>query len=221
MRSTAAVPAFAALADAITVDVVVLDRDGRPVEDLKGSDFTILEEGRPQQIVGFEPRRLGPRSQEHLEDDDPVASNVHVGRSEGRTLLFVIDDLGIEPPQMPAVVDALTLWLSGSADPRDLVTIATSSGDAWWSDRVQEGLADLEAVLRRIRGRKLQGARGAISDWESYRIDVYGKAGDGSAASAGPPSLAGTCTSSTPPFEVLRIAWSIAGSGTARASATR
>ena len=38
----------------VTVDVVVLDRKGEPVPGLGKDDFTVLDEGRPQDIVSFE-----------------------------------------------------------------------------------------------------------------------------------------------------------------------
>ena len=47
---------FAARAEAITVDAVVLDKAGQPVSDLSKADFTLLEDGRPQTIVRFDPR---------------------------------------------------------------------------------------------------------------------------------------------------------------------
>ena len=51
-------PAFPTQAEAITVDVVVVDKNDHPVTGLVKSDFTLLEDGRPQTIVGFEPRNL-------------------------------------------------------------------------------------------------------------------------------------------------------------------
>src|SRR6266699_3733684 len=52
------IPAFPTQAEAITADVVVLDKQGRPVPGLTKEDFTLLEDGRPQTIVGFEAREL-------------------------------------------------------------------------------------------------------------------------------------------------------------------
>src|SRR5712672_199762 len=37
----------------VVVDVVVTDSKGQPVPDLKASDFTLLEDGKPQKISGF------------------------------------------------------------------------------------------------------------------------------------------------------------------------
>lgn len=174
-------PQFSSLAEAITVDVVVLGKDGRPVRDLSPTDFTVLEDGRPQTIVGFEERALEPlESEEEAEleqetTDDRIATNEGGSQQAGRTIAFVIDDLGIEPLHMPAVADALSRWLAAGADPRDEVTIATSSGEALWSDTVHQGRGDLETVLRRVKGlKRLAGSQDPISDWESYAIDTMG-----------------------------------------------
>jgi VWFA-related protein len=42
----------------VVVNVAVKDKDGGPVEGLKASDFTITEDGKPQQIKVFEYQRL-------------------------------------------------------------------------------------------------------------------------------------------------------------------
>src|SRR5258708_3784858 len=37
----------------VVVDVVAIDSKGQPVPDLKPADFTLLEDGKPQKISGF------------------------------------------------------------------------------------------------------------------------------------------------------------------------
>ena len=78
---------------------------------------------------------------------------------------------------------AVIAWLEHQADPRDEVTLLTTSGDAWWSDSVERGREDLVAVLRRVRGRKnpTDAVRG-MSEWEAYRIDAFENANGGSDA---------------------------------------
>jgi VWFA-related protein len=49
----AQVPSFRSGVDVIQLDVTVLDKDHQPVRGLTASDFTILELGKPQQIVAF------------------------------------------------------------------------------------------------------------------------------------------------------------------------
>jgi VWFA-related protein len=43
----------------VVVDVVATDSKGQPVPDLKASDFTVLEDGKPQKISGFNFERSG------------------------------------------------------------------------------------------------------------------------------------------------------------------
>lgn len=42
----------------VIVNVVAKDRDGKPIENLKASDFTVFEDGKPQEIKVFEYQRL-------------------------------------------------------------------------------------------------------------------------------------------------------------------
>lgn len=42
---------------AVEVPVTVLDKSGKPLEDLKASDFAIFEEGEPQEILHFSQKR--------------------------------------------------------------------------------------------------------------------------------------------------------------------
>lgn len=37
----------------VSIDAVVLDREGHPVTDLKKDDFTVLEDGKPQSVAAF------------------------------------------------------------------------------------------------------------------------------------------------------------------------
>jgi VWFA-related protein len=191
-------PAFPVQAEAVTVDVVVLDGDGRPVPDLARGEFTLLEDGRPQEIVGFEPRVLATRDPAAAAAAaDEVGDRAAAAETGGRTLAFLIDDLGTAPTRMRPATDAITRWLTSGADPRDEVTVATSSGDAWWSDTVGAGRADLQAVLGRITGKKtLAAVQDAMSDWEAYSIDTFGSPGgdgEGADAPAQPPG-GGGCT---------------------------
>ena len=50
-------PKFGAATSGVLVDVVVRDKKG-PVMDLTADDFTVLEDGKPQQIVSFDKRTV-------------------------------------------------------------------------------------------------------------------------------------------------------------------
>ncbi len=46
-------PTFRSGVDVVQLDVSVLDRNRRPVRGLRAADFTVLDGGRPQEIVAF------------------------------------------------------------------------------------------------------------------------------------------------------------------------
>jgi VWFA-related protein len=179
------VPAFPTKVEALTVDVVVLDKSGQPVRGLAKEDFTVLEDGRPQSLVAFEAREVveGGEAQPPL-----AASNVATNEgasAPGRAFAFLIDDLGLDPLLSGAdVKKTIARWIEEKADPRDDVTLATTSGSAWWSDRVERGRGDLLAVLGRVAGqRQSEPSSAPLSEWEAFRIATY-EGGAGSAASA-------------------------------------
>lgn len=62
-RQTGQPPTFRTGVTVVPVDVRVVDRNGRPVTDLKQSDFTISEDGVPQRIVHFSFQALAPSAE--------------------------------------------------------------------------------------------------------------------------------------------------------------
>ncbi len=190
------IPAFPTQAEAITADVVVLGKQGQPVRGLTREDFTLLEDGRPQTLVGFQARELAPPGQQPPPEagvaDERVAANQGSSERRGRTFAFLVDDLGTQALPMEDVKRAVAAWLSDKADSRDEVTLATTSGSVWWSDRVGRGRSDLLAVLGRVHGKKLrQPPSEWMTDWEAYRIAVYEDASGAAAAAEGAPAASG------------------------------
>src|SRR5687767_6538612 len=57
-QQPAAEPKFSVTSRLVVVSVIVKDRDGKPIENLKPGDFTLLEDNKPQKISVFEYQRL-------------------------------------------------------------------------------------------------------------------------------------------------------------------
>jgi VWFA-related protein len=165
-------PTFPSAVELITVDAVVLDRLGQPVPGLTKDDFVVKEDGRSRDVVSFEAFDVGV-AREEAEAVAPgvVASNELAASDSGRAFAVVVDDLGIGPERTAAAQETVMALLERSARDGDLVTLATTSGNAWWSARVPDGLEDLLAVLARARGRLVDSSvLEPMSDYEAFWI---------------------------------------------------
>ena len=181
-----ALPAFPSRVEVVTLDVVVVDKQGRAVRGLAAADFTVFEDGRPQVVVAFEAVDLkaGPAavSAAGLPGPTPTTSALPTGspqpearspqpappRSE-RAFVFLIDDLGMDFGPVSGAKKAIAQWLNTKALPADDVTILTTSGDLSWNDRVSTGREDLLGILGRVQGGRPK-AQFVLSEGEAYQI---------------------------------------------------
>ena len=89
-------PVFRTGVDLVVIDVVVVNKAGNPVTDLKASDFTVVAARRPRRIVAADFVRTAPHPAVATTESALAAvSAPSVGsdgsRPLGRTFLFVVD----------------------------------------------------------------------------------------------------------------------------------
>jgi VWFA-related protein len=120
-------PVFRSGVDAVTVDVTVLDRDGKAVRDLTAADFEIREAGKLQAITNF---RL-VETTDGL--DDPRAAReilsfdehrAEVARPDNRLFVIFLDDYHVRRENGMRVREQISSFLA-ALSPHDLVAIAT------------------------------------------------------------------------------------------------
>jgi VWFA-related protein len=121
----------------VQTDVVVTDKDERPVSDLKLSDFEVYENGRKQDVKFMEyvsvdapPRTEGAASGvtiagKPVESDLPHDVSAHEVR---RVVAFVVDDLTIPFEDLSAVRGLLTDFVDNKMRDGDLVAIVRVVG---------------------------------------------------------------------------------------------
>jgi VWFA-related protein len=176
-------PVFPSSVELITVDAVVLDKEGQPVPGLTKDDFVVKEDGQPRDVASFEAFDVGAaRDEPEAVAPGVVASNEPAASGSGRAFAVVVDDLGIAPERTAAAQETVKALLERSVRDGDLVTLGTTSGNAWWSARVPEGQEDLLAVLARARGRLvdasvLEPMSGYEAFWIANREDSMSTAG--------------------------------------------
>jgi VWFA-related protein len=92
-------PVFRSGVDLVTVDAVVLDRDGRPVTDLTAADFIVTATKKRRKVISAEFVRVAeasaPAAVAAGVEAIPQASS-NAARSEGRSFVIVVDVDGIQ-----------------------------------------------------------------------------------------------------------------------------
>jgi VWFA-related protein len=132
----------------VQVDVVVTDAEGRQVTGLKASDFTILQDGKPQTISGFSYIPMGSSGQVPSDKRDKAQLSIPQGPvrsgTRGRIITFVVDDGNCRASLtgMKASREAIEKFVTTQMLPDDVVAIyQTRSGSSMFqqysSDKVQ------------------------------------------------------------------------------------
>ncbi len=170
----AAQPSFSAAVEQIVVDVVVTDRDGRPVTGLGAGDFVLTEDGVPQVVASFEAFTAREVPEPEVTDAPVrVSSNpaTPIGFT-GRTFAIVFDDERLTRAQGIEARRAVESFLNHSVDEGDRVLLAATSGAVFWGARLEEGRNELLAQLDRLEGRQVEEVASAenMTEDEAYQI---------------------------------------------------
>lgn len=165
---------FTSEVDVIAVDVIVVDKDGKPVEGLKAEDFVVKENGQPQAITSFESFVLPESPPPPRTTRTRMSTNVRSTDEQGRTFVIVFDDLHMAEDRAIFAKDSLKSFLEDGLRTGDQVALVPTSGGAWWFARVPEGLEDVVAAMQRLEGqRPRRYSTDRMSDWEAMRLYVY------------------------------------------------
>lgn len=164
----------------VQVDVVVTDNAGNQVTGLKSSDFTILQDGKPQSISGFSYVAMGssdgPSKEKRPEDQRLIPQGRPKNGTIGRIITFIVDDGNCRASLvgMKASREALEKFVANQMLPGDVVAIyQTRSG----SGMFQQYTSDKLQLLRTARKVKWYPAAGGCSAsdgsfYDSARINT-------------------------------------------------
>lgn len=158
----------------VQIDVVVSDKEGKTVSDLKREDFQIIEDGKPQNITHFSVGTSG-RQANWLRTDRRSASKgdapVQRGQSldVGRYLVLAVDDLHLSPGNLMQAKQSLNKFADQQLNVNDQVAVVTTSGAL---GMFQQFTADRDA-LRRAIARLTSSQRKATTDFDVPRITPY------------------------------------------------
>lgn len=117
-------PSFTSSVDVVSVDVNVVDRDGRPVRDLGKDDFTLTVDGRARRIASAQFIPLDAAAEPIK---SPLPEYVTNAPSSGRLIAMVIDRGSIAPVRARDVLAAAARFVErlGPSDRIALFSIPT------------------------------------------------------------------------------------------------
>jgi VWFA-related protein len=169
-------PTFPAQVELVVVDAAVTDRQGRPIRGLTAADFTLFEDGQPQEIGSFEAVEVPeyPAAPAEPRERPSVSTNAKDPAATGRTFVIVFDNRNLTRFDAHRAKGAVAQFLEKGTRAGDRVMLAATEGDAWWSTRMDEGRAELLALLKRLEGRLVDDLSPEhVTPWEALRIHVY------------------------------------------------
>jgi VWFA-related protein len=173
-QQTADQPAFRTGADLVIVDAVVVDRGGRPVTDLRASDFEVRDEGRPQAVSLFQTVTVAAANQAASKPPSRYAYSTNVGAeaAAGRAFVLFFDDVHLTQAEGDRARTALTRFLD-ELQPGDLVSLVAPGSALRWHARMPEGRPELTRIVAGLRGLYLPDpSSDQMSDYEAYRINA-------------------------------------------------
>lgn len=119
-------PVFRTGINFVRVDVIVTDRQGNPVDDLKLEDFEIVEDGRPQKAETFRLVKIDTLTQPgytqrtiRTRNDEETAAQ----DENSRIFAFFLDDYHVRRETSMGVKKPVMEFIANQLAPSDLVTV--------------------------------------------------------------------------------------------------
>lgn len=158
----------------VQIDVVVADKQGKLVRDLKREDFTLLEDGKPQTISHFSVGTAG-RQATWLKPAAAKTAGKAVNTApaptsnSGRYLVLAVDDLHLAPGSLMPAKQALLRFVEQQLAGDDQIALVTTSGSL---GMYQQFTTDRDAIKRAVNRLSVR-ERQATSSSDIPRITPY------------------------------------------------
>lgn len=148
-------PTFRSGVELVTIDVVVTDRGGKPVHNLKAADFELFEDGKSQPIRTFQFVDASVAPVQALLPPGIVTNDL----DPGGIFALVLDDIGYYVTETQQVRREAERFLKSVLQPHDHVAVVRSGSDSGFTltnDRTRAIEAALSSAGRRDRGMRLE-----------------------------------------------------------------
>ncbi|HKR00554.1 MAG TPA: VWA domain-containing protein, partial [Pyrinomonadaceae bacterium] len=151
----------------VQTDVTVVDKQGRPVKDLKQEQFQLFVDGKQQPISFFERVTTGSASEEAqlaAARGSGIALEKATGvvpSDRGRAIFFFVDDLHMAPPNLIRARRAILEYLDRELGQNDQAAITSTSGQLGFLQQ----MTDNKLVLKRAAEKLKSSVKGGDMDF--------------------------------------------------------
>jgi VWFA-related protein len=105
-------PTFRTGVDLITIDVAVVDRNGRPVEDLGAAEFSVKIDGEVRRVVSAELTKVDvAAAKKQVDDKSETFYTSNLTPPNGRSIVIAVDQINIRPGTLRPVLAAASKFL--------------------------------------------------------------------------------------------------------------
>ncbi len=165
----------------VQIDVVVADKQGKLVRDLRREDFELFEDGKKQEITHF---AIGTSAQPAkwlaVEKKKPVeksaADSTPIEIHAGRYIVIAVDDFHLAPENLMIAKRTLTRFINTQMVAGDQVAIATTSGNIGMFQQFTNERDALERAVNRlsVQNRTVTSSSDIprITDYQAELIDI-------------------------------------------------
>jgi VWFA-related protein len=154
---------FRVTSDLVLVSVTARDKSGQLVRDLKESDFTVLEDGKPQHLSSFDIENVDNYAQNggpsQTESQGPVPAGLLTSKNVGKDALrdrrFIVlffDFSAMEADEVERAMTSAENFVAKQMTPADLVAVVSLSTSLIVNQDFTSDRDQLTAVLRAMHG---------------------------------------------------------------------
>jgi VWFA-related protein len=154
-------PRFRVAIDLVSIDAVVTDRKGEVVRDLTAADFEVFQNGKRQKVVFAQfvpvitvvsPTGANAAPASTAATTAPLLPPASITREQvQRTIVFVVDDLGLSVDGMNRTRQALRRFVDTGLLPTDLVAIARTGESRGIAQSLTNDHAALQGAVDALR----------------------------------------------------------------------
>ena len=161
----------------VQTDVMVFDKDGKFVDDLKREQFVLKVDGKPREISFFERVQAGTSNEESqlaAARGAAAKAGAPVPLDRGRTVFFFIDDLHLSPESANHTKKLLTQFVEREMGQNDEVVFIAASGQIGFLQQLTDNKQVLLKAIERVTGRQSKSRdfqSPPMSEFQALRVE--------------------------------------------------